>query len=95
MEFGKACREEFILEEGISNLNPGAFGNTPKCVLEEKDRLYKLLERRPLEYFSSKRIQLFNNNFEALAKFLHVQPKNIVFTDNTSFSLASIFNSIK
>jgi isopenicillin-N epimerase len=87
-------RDEFLLDPGITFLNHGSFGATPRRVFECYQRWQRELEFEPVEFFSRRAPELLRASRTILAEFLSTQPSNLVYVQNATVGLNIVARSL-
>lgn len=88
------ARAAMMLDPNVANLNTGSFGPLPKVVFERVTQLRRRLAEEPMDFLIRELpIHLWQAR-EALASFLHADPRHLIFTANVSTSTNIIASSL-
>ena len=87
--------EQFLLNPAITFLNFGSFGACPKPVFEEYQRFQLELERDPVQFITVKGIDYLRESREALAKYIHCDASDLVYTPNPSFAMNIVAKNLE
>lgn len=80
-------REDFLLDPGITFLNHGSFGATPRPVFECYQQWQRELECQPVEFLSRRAATLMRESREALGRYLGTAADNLVYVTNATTGL--------
>jgi isopenicillin-N epimerase len=94
MEFGKAIRHEWLLDEQIIFLNHGSFGATPKVVLDVQREWQERLESEPIRFFKRDFPTAIEPIRERLAAFINAEPQDVVFVENATMGVNAVLRSL-
>ena len=75
------------LAPGLTYLNHGSFGPSPRVVREARQRWAEELERNPMEFFVRRQEGLLDEASRELGKFLHCRPENLAFVPNATVAM--------
>lgn len=95
MTFGRSIRDRWLLEPGITFLNHGSFGATPRSVLAVQAALRERLERTPVRFLEWAREEGIPSARAACAPFLGTNPEGMVFVDNATTGVAAVLQSLQ
>ncbi|MEX1002244.1 MAG: aminotransferase class V-fold PLP-dependent enzyme [Crocinitomicaceae bacterium] len=87
-------KEHFLLNPDVTYLNHGSFGATPKPVFEAYQGFQRLLEAEPLQFITKTGVDLLETSKKALAKYVHCDPLDLVYTTNPSTALNIFIRSL-
>src|SRR3546814_16777243 len=82
--FGRAVRDEWLLEEDTVHLNHAAFGATPKIVLQAAEDWRRRMEAAPTRFMEEELPAALRSAATKLAEFLGGQGDDLVFVDRKS-----------
>ncbi len=82
------------LDPQVKYLNHGAFGATPKIVLEYQQELRQRLEREPLYFFTQEYEALLDQARNKLAQFIGAESDNLVFVSNATSGVNTVLRSL-
>lgn len=88
-------KSQFYLPANITYLNFGSFGACPKPVFEDYQKWQMELEIEPAQFIQVNGLKYLQNSKEALAQYIHCQPKDLVFVTNPSYATNIIAKSLK
>src|SRR5574341_2056565 len=88
-------RRYFQLDPSIVYLNHASYGATPKPVFCEYRRWQRELERQPVEFLARRHNGLMRASRAALAKVLHTQAENVVYTQNVTIAVNIVARSLE
>lgn len=77
-------RQHWLLEQGTTYLNHGAFGACPRPVLEAQSRLRERLERQPVHFLTRELEGLLDQAREVLADFVGADPEGLALLSNAT-----------
>ncbi|HEX4337454.1 MAG TPA: aminotransferase class V-fold PLP-dependent enzyme [Polyangiaceae bacterium] len=88
-------RQHFLLDEGVTFINHGAFGATPKPVLEAAARVRHELERQPVRFFEQTYEGLLEQARAEVARFVGARPDDLAFVPNTTTGVNAVLGSLE
>jgi isopenicillin-N epimerase len=94
LSLGAAIRDEWLLDPSQLTVNHGAYGATPKAVLEAQDRWRRKLEEQPSYFMRRILPDALRAGAEKLADFLGADGKDLVFVDNATVGCNAILRSL-
>ncbi len=83
------------LDTSMTLLNHGAFGSTPRVVLEQQVRYRAQMEAHTLRYFMREHEGLVLESKQKVGDFLGINPHNFVFVQNATQGVNTILHSLK
>ncbi|MEO8416267.1 MAG: aminotransferase class V-fold PLP-dependent enzyme [Ginsengibacter sp.] len=86
-------KSQFLLRDGITYLNFGAFGACPKPIFERYQQYQLELEQEPVEFITVNGMQYLQKSREVLAAFLHCNPDDVVYVTNPSYAVNIVAKS--
>ena len=86
-------KSQFLLRDGISYLNFGAFGACPKPIFERYQQYQLELEQEPVRFITGNGLQYLKQSREALAAFLNCHSDDVVYVTNPSYAVNIIAKS--
>lgn len=92
MNFGADCRRLWMLQDDATYLNHGAFGATPRPVLQAQQALRDQMERQPLDFFVRQLPQLTRDAADALAAYVGAQ--QVMLVDNATTGVNAVLRSL-
>ena len=90
----KNLQRHFLLDQEITFLNHGSFGAVPREVFRNYQFWQRELERQPVKFLGRRFTDLMLDARSALAKYVHAEPDDVVFTPNVSFSINIVARSL-
>jgi len=75
-------------------LNHGSFGATPLAVLDEQDRIRRLMERDPVHFVERLSHEMWQDSINELSKFLNADPGGMSFVANATTGVNTILRSL-
>ena len=92
--FGASVRGEWRLEPGISYLNHGGYGATPRAVQAAQDAWRERCERDPTRFHSRELPAALRAAADAVAGALGADGKDLVFVDNATSGINAVLRSL-
>lgn len=92
--FGRAIRDEWLLEEGVRFLNHGSYGAAPKAVLDAQARWRERMERQPVRFMVDELPGHLRAAAGELAAFLGGSGDDLVFVDNATTAANAVLRSL-
>ena len=86
--------EHWGLDPNTVFLNHGSFGATPIAVLEEQDRIRRLMERDPVHFVERLSHEMWQNSINELSKFLNADSGGMSFVANATTGVNTILRSL-
>jgi len=83
-----------MLDPTVTNLNTGSFGPAPKIVFEHAMELRQRLAAEPMDFLIREMPTRLWKAREALAEFLHADPRRLIFTQNVSASINMVASGL-
>jgi len=87
-------KEHWLLEPGITFLNHGSFGATPRAILARQDQYRLMLEREPVRFMVRELEPLLDAAREELAQFLGASTDAIAFVPNATAGVNAVLRSL-
>lgn len=87
-------RDQFLLNPDVTFLNFGSFGACPKPIFEEYQRLQLEMERDPVQFIAVKGVEYMQQSREALARYIHCDADDLVYTPNPTFAINIVANNL-
>jgi isopenicillin-N epimerase len=91
---GQEIRTQFLLDPGVTFLNHGSFGATPRPVLAAAQRWQAEMERQPVEFLGRRFPELMRTAREALGQFIGSPSDALVFVPNATTGLNIVARSL-
>ena len=87
-------KQHWTLDPGITYLNHGAFGATPRVVLEAQSQFRAQMEREPVRFFVRELEPLLDDARETLARFIGADPQGLAFVPNATAAVNAVLRSL-
>lgn len=94
-EYGRALRHLFALEEGMVFLNHGAYGATPREILERQNEWRLRMEAQPPRFFMNELPDLVREAAAGLADFVRAAPDRTVLLENATSGVNAVLRSLR
>ncbi len=94
MNFGKAIRDQWLLDENIIFLNNGSFGACPIEVMEASAQWQKRAEKEPMIFFVDEYFHIIRNTAARFGKFLGCSRDSLVFVENATTGINTVLFSL-
>ena len=98
LPLGRPARSQWLLRDDASFLNHGAYGATPRVVLDEQARLRIEFEQHPDAFMArihpDKPERAVRQVADALAEFTGTQGQRIALVENATTAVQSVLNSL-
>ena len=88
-------KEHWLLDPSIAFLNHGAFGATPKAVLEKQEELRVRMEQEPVKFLARDLEGLLDDVRRSFAGFIGASPENLAFVSNATAAVNGVLRSLK
>ena len=75
-------------------LNHGSFGATPVSVMEEQDRIRRLMESDPVHFIERLSNEMWQESVLELSRFLNADPEGMLFVANATTGVNTILRSL-
>ena len=95
ISFGRARRDDFLLADGIAHLNHGAYGATPRVVLQACDAWRARMEADPSTFFRRDLPGLLRDAAGRVATFLGGRGADWAFVENATAGMNAIIGSLE
>jgi isopenicillin-N epimerase len=92
--YGRAIRDEFLLDPDFLIVNHGSFGATPRCVLAAQDDWRRQLETSPTRFMYRILPDALRRAAERLAEFVGAAGGDLVFVDNATTGCNAVLRSL-
>src|SRR5882672_4520901 len=93
--YGKAVRGEWTLDPDWLTVNHGAFGATPRSVLESQDHWRRLLEAQPSRFMRRVLPQALREAAARLGAFVGVRGEDLAFVENATEGCNAVLRSLR
>ena len=94
-EYGRALRSLWALEEDMVFLNHGAYGATPREILERQNEWRRRMEAQPPRFFMNELPDLVRESAGALAGFVGAAPERTVLVENATTGINAVLRSLR
>ena len=89
-----ALRHEWTIEDGVTYLNHGSFGPSPRSVQDARAAWTARLERQPMQFFVRDLERELDTAAERLGAFVGAEPQNLIFVDNATAGMNLVAASV-
>ncbi|HVF05143.1 MAG TPA: aminotransferase class V-fold PLP-dependent enzyme [Frankiaceae bacterium] len=89
-----AVRALWPLRAGVAYVNHGAFGATPRPVLDEQQRWRERLEEQPFDFLMRTLPDAVERARAVVAEFLGADPAGLAFVSNATTGVATVLRSL-
>ncbi len=93
-EYGRALRHLWALDDDMVFLNHGAYGATPRELLEAQDNWRKRMEAQPVRFFMDDLPDLVREAAGTLANFVGAAPERTVLLENSTSGINAVLRSL-
>ncbi|VDI52311.1 Hypothetical predicted protein [Mytilus galloprovincialis] len=94
--FGKEMKEkEFPLTEGVTFINHGSYGVVPRRIKEAQRKIIDEMDSSPDLWFRRNRRIKQDEARHCIAEFVHADPDDLVFVQNTTSGVNTVLKSMK
>jgi isopenicillin-N epimerase len=90
-----APRSEWLLDPGVTFLNHGSFGATPRAVLAEQERWRARMERHPTGFMTYDLPVALRAAATRLAEFVGAADRDLVFVENATVGCNAVLNTFE
>src|SRR3954463_1027914 len=90
-----AARAQMMLDPGVTNLNTGSWGPTPRPVYERVTELRRHQAAEPMDFMLRATPPLLWHARERLASFVGTDPRRLLFTQNVSTAVNIVASGLK
>ena len=87
-------KQHWTLDPDITYLNHGAFGATPRVVLEKQSEYRAQMEREPVRFFVRELEPLLDAARNELAEFINADPAGLAFVPNATTGVNAVLRSL-
>ncbi|HYC91994.1 MAG TPA: aminotransferase class V-fold PLP-dependent enzyme [Thermoanaerobaculia bacterium] len=87
-------KQHWTLDPGVTFLNHGSFGATPRVVLEKQNEYRAQMEREPVRFFVRELEPLLDHARRHLASFLEADPAGVAFVPNATAGVNAVLRSL-
>ena len=94
MEYGRAMRHLFALDGDMVFLNHGAYGATPRALLERQNEWRRRMEAQPPRFFMNELPDLVREAAGSLAGFVGAAPERTVLLENATSGINAVLRSL-
>ena len=89
-----ALRHEWTIEDGVTYLNHGSFGPSPRPVQEARAAWTARLERQPMQFFVRDLERELDAAAARLGAFISADPQDLIFVDNATVGMNIVAASV-
>jgi isopenicillin-N epimerase len=87
-------KQHWLLDPGITFLNHGSFGATPRVILDKQSEYRAQLEREPVRFFVRELEPLLDAARSELAAFIGADPQGLAFVMNATAGVNAVLRSL-
>ena len=87
-------KSQFLLKDGITYLNFGAYGACPKPIFERYQQFQLELEQEPVQFITVNGMQYLKESREALGAYLNCSADDVVYVTNPSYAVNIVVKSL-
>ncbi|MDG2389094.1 MAG: aminotransferase class V-fold PLP-dependent enzyme [Planctomycetaceae bacterium] len=88
-------RSDYTLDDGVTYLNNGSFGPSPRKVQEERKSWIDRLERQPMQFLTRDMEPALKDAMIPLANLVGTASTNITFVDNATFGMNVVAQTVR
>jgi isopenicillin-N epimerase len=85
--------DEWSFPDGVTYLNHGSFGPSPRCVRTARERWSEELERQPMDFYLRRLEQELDRAAEKLGALIGADANDLLFCDNATVAMNIVANS--
>jgi isopenicillin-N epimerase len=85
--------DEWSFPEGVTYLNHGSFGPSPRCVREARNAWTEKLERQPMDFFLRQMESELDRAAETLGQLIGADGNDLLFCDNATVAMNIVADS--
>ena len=85
---------EWSIPAGVTYLNHGSFGPSPRCVREARQAWSERLESQPMDFYLRQMETALDDAAEKLGKFIGASGNDLLFCDNATVAMNSVAESV-
>lgn len=85
--------DEWSFPEGVTYLNHGSFGPSPRCVREARQAWTEKLERQPMDFYLRQMEAELDHAAEKLGQFIGADGNDLLFCDNATVAMNIVADS--
>jgi isopenicillin-N epimerase len=89
------ARAAMLLPEGVTYLNTGSYGITPRIVFERVTDLRRQMQSEPVDFLWRQQNQRLWHARQRLAEFVHGDPTRLMFTANVTVAINIVASSLQ
>ncbi len=86
--------DEWSFPEGVTYLNHGSFGPSPRCVREARQAWTEKLERQPMDFFLRQMESALDAAAEKLGQLIGADGNDLLFCDNATVAMNIVADSV-
>src|SRR5689334_21345905 len=88
-------RDQWTLRPGVTYLNHGSFGPSPRPVIAARQEWIELLESEPMDFFVRQLEGHLEHARERLGQVVGTSGENLIFVDNATFGMNIVASSFR
>ena len=85
---------EWSFPDGVTYLNPGSFGPSPRCVRQARHEWSERLEAQPMDFFLRQMETALDEAADTLGKFIGASGNDLLFCDNATVAMNIVAESV-
>ena len=86
--------DEWSFPDGVTYLNHGSFGPSPRCVREARQAWSERLEQQPMDFFLRQMEPALDDAAEKLGRFIGADGDDLLFCDNATVAMNIVAESV-
>jgi selenocysteine lyase/cysteine desulfurase len=94
-KFGKHLLDLFFIDKNYINVNHGSYGSPPRQVMSKHHQYQEECDSNPEKWLRYKVFEKYNETRKIVADYINADQDDIVFVENASDGVNSIFKSIE
>ena len=87
-------RDDWSIPEGVTYLNHGSFGPSPRIVQDAREEWSRRLQSQPMSFYLDEMDRALDAAMKMTATFLGGDPNQMAFVDNATFAMNIVASSV-